>query len=804
MVALPIMVLVPALLGPFSGVAAAPLVANGDFEAGSLAGWTPSGATFVVTATHAGNYAARLGGSSWAPSGDSTVAQAFTVPAGGGTLSFWYRVSCGSNVSADWATATLRDEVTGTTTTVLPKTCASSGSWQSQTFNLAVSAGHRVTVTLVNHDASWFQPTYTLFDDVTVSGAVTTPISTSTPRPTATPTPGRSPTPGPTATPTPTPRPSATPTPLPTTTPTAWQGIANGGFETGALSPWAAGGATSAARTAHSGIYAAQLTYATQQGRASATNGDSWISQTFTLPAGATTLSFWYRPTCRGSVIRDWATATLRDNVTGTIATILAKTCAYSGSWRQATASVAAQAGHNVTLTLTSHDDGSIFDPTYTLFDDVSVLTGTATPAPNPTPVPTATPTPTPTPRPTATPTPTPTPRPTATPTPTPTPRPTATPTPTPTPRPTATPTPTPTATPRPTATPTPTPTPAPEADFIGSINADSLANTQVGGTSCGCANLMTSYRFRATQSSALRSIRIYVIGPNYAGYGGGTGGTIEVTVQTDSSSGTPSGAVLATTTFTPGSEGAAGKVVTFPSPATLTAGTRYHLVFKNIDPSPKLNYPSLDSMYTYSPTFTPAQPGLSDDWAQLINFGDGWQLRPRYTPILNLTYANGITAGMGYLESYVRQYAVISGANKVRERFTLAGSYQVSTAAVRLARSSGSSPLTIRLERADGTLVAEGTVAPSSIAIASPYPSFGGAVWAVITFPSVSLPAGSYNLVASTTADTEYTAFGIRQGSSYGYTSSTYFSDGRAQFTTGGPWADLHNEENDLQFYLK
>ncbi len=82
-----------------TSAAAVPLIVNGDFEAGSLAGWTSAGTTFVVTTAHAGYYAARLGGSSWAPSGDSTIVQSFTVPAGGGTLSFWYRVSCQESVS---------------------------------------------------------------------------------------------------------------------------------------------------------------------------------------------------------------------------------------------------------------------------------------------------------------------------------------------------------------------------------------------------------------------------------------------------------------------------------------------------------------------------------------------------------------------------------------------------------------------------------------------------------------------------------------------------------------------------------
>jgi len=37
------------------------------------------------------------------------------------------------------------------------------------------------------------------------------------------------------------------------------------------------------------------------------------------------------------------------------------------------TYSLAPNVGHNVTLTLTSHDDNYAADPTYTLYDDVAV-----------------------------------------------------------------------------------------------------------------------------------------------------------------------------------------------------------------------------------------------------------------------------------------------------------------------------------------------------------------------------------------------------------------------------------------------
>jgi hypothetical protein len=141
----------------------------------------------------------------------------------------------------------------------------------------------------------------------------------------------------------------------------------NGGFETGTLSGWKASGAaaTVVSGGCHGGSYCAQL------GSSTPTYHNSNIAEKFTAPPGGTTLSFWYKVACPDTIKHDWATAKLRDNTTKTVATILAKTCSNSGSWAQASGSVTA--GHNYTLTLTSHDDNKVGDATYTLYDDAAI-----------------------------------------------------------------------------------------------------------------------------------------------------------------------------------------------------------------------------------------------------------------------------------------------------------------------------------------------------------------------------------------------------------------------------------------------
>ncbi|KAA2264236.1 beta-mannosidase [Solihabitans fulvus] len=146
-------------------------ITNGGFESGDFTGWTRTGTTNITTAgPHSGTHAAMLGAKS-PTNGDSTVKQTFTVPAGATQLSFYYSITCPDEVRYDWATAKLKDNTTGVTTAPLAKTCTNGAGWKPVT--AAVTAGHSYTLTLVSHDEnSPGDATYTLYDDVTINGAV--------------------------------------------------------------------------------------------------------------------------------------------------------------------------------------------------------------------------------------------------------------------------------------------------------------------------------------------------------------------------------------------------------------------------------------------------------------------------------------------------------------------------------------------------------------------------------------------------------------------------------------------------------
>jgi hypothetical protein len=145
-------------------------IVNGGFETGTLFGWTSSGTTGVISSgCHSGSYCARLG-TTVPTNGNSSIAQTFKAPARASTLAFYYSVSCPDTVRYDWATATLRDNTSRTTRTVLGKTCNNSSSlspWARVSSSL--TAGHSYTLTLTSRDDNYpGDATYTLYDDVSV------------------------------------------------------------------------------------------------------------------------------------------------------------------------------------------------------------------------------------------------------------------------------------------------------------------------------------------------------------------------------------------------------------------------------------------------------------------------------------------------------------------------------------------------------------------------------------------------------------------------------------------------------------
>jgi Purple acid Phosphatase, N-terminal domain len=249
--------------------------------------------------------------------------------------------------------------------------------------------------------------------------------------------------------------------------------------------------------------------------------------------------------------------------------------------------------------------------------------------------------------------------------------------------------------------------------------------------------------------------------------------------------------------------------VLTFAVPPAIIAGQLYHIVFTNIDANPTANYLSVDALYQQNP-LAPGQPTVSDaDLAVLLQYQNaGWAPRKGYTPIFQLTYTDASCEGVGYMEAWVGAPKTVSGTSAVRESITVSGAPKtVTSVAVRVARVSGSDPLIVRLENADGTLVEQGYISAASITMTSPI-SYD---WATYTFASAhTLASGqTYHVDFEATSSSTYQFFPIRKGYAQGFQNTTYFPDGFAQFKQAGNWVGwtqwgvTNRVDSDLQFYF-
>jgi len=364
---------------------------------------------------------------------------------------------------------------------------------------------------------------------------------------------------------------------------------------------------------------------------------------------------------------------------------------------------------------------------------------------------------------------------------------------------------------------------------FYGSgINADDLANIVVGWDPANdTCNRAVSHRWRASRSGSLDSIRPFFQWSSLSpGYAMGDGGTIRIQLQTDDGSANhlPSGTTLATLVCDhPVTTGQHWPLLAFPAPASVTGGQLYHLVYTNVAADPKANWVSLDHLLTWDAGATVQPRFPNEDWAVLERgCGGTWAVYNRggghgHTPILELGYGDGASQGQGYVQGYGQAATTpwvnpkpISGAQGVREVFTPSGADRtVSAVSVRVNRTTGTSPLTVRVEKADGTLVGQGSVLVPQGVVS---PIHNGASWARVPFSSpLNLAAGqAYRLVLSSPADTTHTTHVLEKGNSRGYRSTTYFADGHAEFNTGTGWQGwdlwglVNYRDTDLQFYFE
>jgi hypothetical protein len=198
------------------------LIQNGDFETGNFPPWNVLGQNAMPVVTnmqaHGGIFSGFVGdapngfcgfNANSEADGDSSFYQQFTVPGGGGTLSFWHWDCTSDNIDFDWQDAYITD-VNGNILQTIFHQCNDTEAWVNETVDMTPFAGQTVRVEFLVHEDGFGDLTGMFVDDaqLLVPCGTPTPSPTTSPPATATPTPSGRPTPTPRPRPTPAPRPS--------------------------------------------------------------------------------------------------------------------------------------------------------------------------------------------------------------------------------------------------------------------------------------------------------------------------------------------------------------------------------------------------------------------------------------------------------------------------------------------------------------------------------------------------------------------------------------------------------------------
>src|SRR5439155_574311 len=207
------------------------IIQNGGFETGSFPLWVilDQNATPVVTnlQAHSGTFSGFVGDApdgfcgftNVEANGDSSFYQQFTVPAGGGTLSFWHWDCTNDTIDFNWQDAYIMDTNGNILQTIFHQ-CLDTEAWVNQMVDMTPYAGQTVRIEFLVHEDGFGDLTGMFVDDVQLLEPCGTPTPTGTPRVTPRPTPTPRSTPTPTPTPTVSPSSTATATGTPTGTPT--------------------------------------------------------------------------------------------------------------------------------------------------------------------------------------------------------------------------------------------------------------------------------------------------------------------------------------------------------------------------------------------------------------------------------------------------------------------------------------------------------------------------------------------------------------------------------------------------------
>ncbi len=345
-----------------------------------------------------------------------------------------------------------------------------------------------------------------------------------------------------------------------------------------------------------------------------------------------------------------------------------------------------------------------------------------------------------------------------------------------------------------------------------GEIYGNPWYGTYLDNHEIGKYNNMASYRFRAKHTAQISNILYYLIWSDSPGYHAGNCGDLEISIQTDDGSSLhkPSGTKLGTHKIMEPCDGDDFPRHGFSPTVSVQAGQLYHIVFDNTDPQRLNNWVSIDYLY-FEDVPSEIQRGSPDgSFAVLMGNRDGtWELDDEGVPIVEITYNNGQSQGMGYMEFdwyEGDEYPVLNGSQKVRQRFTVSRpNFKISTINVRVGnnndRNYAGSSVNVKLINGSQTL-ASGTVQT----YANPQD-----LWSTYTLPSpLTLQQNQTYYLELTSASGQSSFTPMQKGSNYGFTGNTYFKDGYMEVNMGSGWKDFLDDgrkngsrNHDISFYF-
>jgi hypothetical protein len=149
------------------------VIVDGGFEMGDFGpSWIIDGTSNPPEVTNensqSGIYSARLGkiiGPE--PSGDSSFYQTFTVPASGGSVSFWHLDYSTDDVSSDWQDAYITNS-SGTVLATIFHQAGNGQAWSNTLFDVTPYAGQTVRIKFLVHQNGDGHDTGMFVDDVTI------------------------------------------------------------------------------------------------------------------------------------------------------------------------------------------------------------------------------------------------------------------------------------------------------------------------------------------------------------------------------------------------------------------------------------------------------------------------------------------------------------------------------------------------------------------------------------------------------------------------------------------------------------